>query len=42
VALGMEAPRVNSVARQVPLLSSRGSIDSDYEAFCGTPVTTLG
>src|SRR5215472_1998477 len=27
-ALGMEAPRVNSVARQVPLLSSPGAIDS--------------
>lgn len=26
-ALGMEAPRVNSVARQVPLLSSPGAID---------------
>jgi DNA polymerase-3 subunit alpha len=27
-ALGMEAPRVNSVARQVPLLSSPGAIDN--------------
>src|SRR5207247_10204923 len=27
-ALGMEPPRVNSVARQVPLLSSRGAIDN--------------
>src|SRR5205814_4948776 len=27
-ALGMEAPRVNSVARQVPLLSSPGAIEN--------------
>jgi len=27
-ALGMEAPRVNSIARQVPLLSSAGAIDT--------------
>jgi DNA polymerase-3 subunit alpha len=27
-ALGMEAPRVNSVARQVPILSSPGAIDN--------------
>src|SRR5437879_13891379 len=27
-ALGMEPPRVNSVARQVPLLSSPGAIDN--------------
>jgi DNA polymerase-3 subunit alpha len=27
-ALGMEAPRVNSVARQVPLLSGPGAVDS--------------
>jgi hypothetical protein len=27
-ALGMEAPRVNTVARQVPLLSSPGAIDN--------------